>query len=94
MMLLRNKVQQKNNKHASFAICLCSSVANLAVFPRIWAYFLWTCGLLVFGLVLLEICLFFGLVVCRFLFCGLLFSNFMALLLFQYTVKGILGAFL
>jgi len=32
-----------------------------------------TCGLLVFGLVLIEICLFFGLVFCRFLFCGLPF---------------------
>ena len=31
--------------------------------------FLKTCGLLV----LIEICLFFGLVFCRFLFCGLLF---------------------
>ena len=49
------------------------------------AFFLRTCGLLVFGLVLIEICLFFGLVFRRFFFCGLLFWNFMALLLFQYT---------
>jgi len=62
---------------------------------------LWNCvffktwGLLVFGFILIEIRLFFGLVFRRFLFCGLLFfSNFMALLLFQFTAKGILGVFL
>jgi len=56
------------------------SVANLAVFPRIWAcffvelrVFLKTCGLLVLGLILIEIRLFFGVVFRRFLFCGLLF---------------------
>jgi len=50
------------------------SVANLAVFPRIWACVfvelrvcLKTYGLLVIGLVLIEICLFFGLVFRRFL---------------------------
>ena len=43
------------------------SVTNLAVFPRIWACFLWSCGLLVLGLVSIERCLFFGLVFCRFL---------------------------
>ena len=47
------------------------------------ADFLKTCGLLNFGLVSYESCLFFGLVFCRFLFCGVLFSNFMAFLLFQ-----------
>jgi len=53
---------------------LAISGANLAVFPRIWAcffevaVFFKTCGLLVFGLVLTEIFLFFGLVFCRFLF--------------------------
>jgi len=31
------------------------------------------CGLLVFGLVFIKICLFFGLVFCRYLHCGLLF---------------------
>ena len=57
-----------------------TSAANLAVFPQIWAcffvelrFFLKTCGLLVFGLVLIEICVFFGLVFCRFLFCRLPF---------------------
>jgi len=56
------------------------SVANLKVFPRVWAcffvelrFFFKTCGLLIFGLALIEICLFFGLVFCRFMFCGLLF---------------------
>jgi len=51
------------------------SVANLAFFPRIWAcflvelrFFFKTCGLLVFGLVSIEFCLFFGLVFCRLLF--------------------------
>ena len=52
-----------------------------------------TCGLLVFGLVLIEICLFFGLVFHGFLLRGLLFSYFMALLLFQFTDYGILGVF-
>jgi len=37
------------------------------------AVFLKTCGLLVSGVVLNEICLFFGLVFRRFLFCGLPF---------------------
>jgi len=60
-----------------------ASVTNLAVFPRIWvcffcgfAVFWGDCGLLVFGFVLIEICLFFGLVFRRFLFCGLLFFKF------------------
>jgi len=44
-----------------------------------------------FGLVLLESCSFFGLVFC---FADGFFSNFMAILLFQYTVKRNLGAFL
>jgi len=52
-----------------------------------------TCGLLVFGFVLFEICLFFGLGFAD-LFCGLLFSNVMALVLCQFTAKGILGVFL
>jgi len=53
------------------------------------------CGLLVFGLALIEICLFFGFVFCRFLFCGLFFfSNLMELLLFQFTAKDILGVLL
>jgi len=63
--------------------CKISSVVNLAVFPRNWTcffvelrVFLKACGLLVFGLVVNEICLLFGLVFCRFLFCGLLFFKF------------------
>ena len=54
------------------------------------AGFLRTCGLLVFGLVLIEICLFFS----DFCFADCVFSNFMALLLFQCSAKGILGVFL
>jgi len=49
--------------------CKISSDVNLAVFPRNWAcffvelrVFMKACGLLVFGLVVNEICLFFGLV--------------------------------
>ena len=62
-------------------LCTCNPtwVANLAFFPRIWACFfvdlrgfLKTCGLLV----LIKICLVFGLVFCRFLYCGLLFYKF------------------
>jgi len=69
-------------KNTALEINVRFSVANLAVFPRIWTCFyvelrdfLKTCGLLVFGLVLMEIGSFFGLVFCRFLFCGLLFSQ-------------------
>jgi len=51
--------------------------------------FLWNCGLLVFGLVLIEICLFFA----DFSFADCFFSNFMALLLVQFTANGILGVF-
>jgi len=43
--------------------------ANLGLFLLWIAGFLKTCGLLVFGLVLINICLFF----CKFLFCGLPF---------------------
>ena len=56
-----------------------TSAANLAVFPQIWAcffvelrFFLKTCGLLVFGLVLIEICLFFA----DFCFADCLFFKF------------------
>jgi len=59
--------------------------------------FLWSCrfflrtyGLLVFGLVLIEICLFFA----DFCFADCFFSNFMAILLFESTAKSILGVFL
>jgi len=38
--------------------------------------FLEACGLLVFGLVLIEICVFFGLVFCRFVLRIVFFSNF------------------
>jgi len=44
-----------------------------------------TYGFLVFGLVLIEICLFFQ----DFCFVDCFFSNFMALLLLQFTAKGI-----
>ena len=59
-----------------------TNIANLGVFPRTWLVFLWICvfflktwALLVFGLVLIEICLFFGLAFCRFLFLRLLFNQ-------------------
>jgi len=54
------------------------------------AVLLKTCGLLVFGFVLVEICLFYA----DFCFADCFFANFMALLLFQYTAMGILGVFL
>jgi len=59
-------------------------VANLAVFPRICVFFK-TCGLLVFGLVLIKICLFLGLFLQISVLLFAFFSNFMALLLFQFT---------
>jgi len=56
-----------NIRQALLAEVVNSSVANLAFFSRSWAcfsvelrVFLKTCGLLVFGLVLIEICLFFA----------------------------------
>jgi len=78
------RVPSRGNHPGSKISGVHNSVANLAVFPRIWACFfcgvagfLKTCRLLVFGLVLIEISLFFGLVFCRFLLCGLFFfSNF------------------
>ena len=55
-----------NIRQALLAEVVNSSVANLAFFSRSWAcfsvelrVFLKTCGLLVFGLVLIEVCLFF-----------------------------------
>jgi len=54
----------------------CGFPANLGLFFVELRVFLKTCGLLVFGLVLVEICLFFGLVFCRFQFCRLLFFKF------------------
>jgi len=74
-----------------------NSAANIAVFPRIWACFfcggagsLKTCGLLVFGLVLTEICLFFA----DFCFCDCFFFKFYGNFIFQFAPKGILGVFL
>jgi len=78
------------------------SVANLAGFPRIWTCFyvelrdfLKTCGLLVFGLVLMEIGSFFW---ACFLQISVLwiafFSNVMTLCLFYFTAKANLGVFL
>jgi len=59
------------------------SIANLADFPRIWAcffcgiaVFLKTCGLLAFGLVLIELCLFFGPFFADFSFADCFFSKF------------------
>ena len=75
--------------------CLpCGFPANLGLCFRGFAVFFKTSGLVAFGLVSIKICLFFGLIFCRFLFCGLFFSNFMALLLFQFTAERILGGFL
>ena len=67
-----------NSKHMA---CLVDcSVANLVVCPGIWAcffvelrFFLKTCGLLVFGLVLIENCCFFGLVFADFCFADCFF---------------------
>ena len=73
------------------------NVANLAVFPRIWACFLVglraflkTCGWLVFGLVSTEICLFFA-DIC---FCDWFFFELHGNFMFQFAHKGILGVFL
>jgi len=58
-------------------------------------FFSKTCRLLIFGLVLIEICLFFGLVFLQISVVRIAFlSNFMALLVFHFTAKGILGVFL
>jgi len=56
--------------------------------------FLNTCGLLVFGLVLFEIFLFLGLVFVDVCFADCSFSNFEALLLFEFTAKSVLGVYL
>ena len=59
------------------------------------AFFLKACGWLLFRHVSIDICLFFGLVFCRFMLCRLFFfSIFVALLLFQCTAKRMLGVFL
>ena len=72
------------------------SVANLVVFPWIWAcffvelrVFLKTCGLVVFRLVLTEICWFFA----DFCFSDCFFFNFYGNFLIQFVPKGILGVF-
>jgi len=76
------------------------SVASLGISHEFWCVF---CGVLgveqIFLktgglLVLFESCSFFGLVFRRFLFCRMLFSNFMALLLIQLTAKRNLDVFL
>jgi len=61
--------------------CAGGSFANLAVFPQIWAsffvglrFFLKTCRLLVFGLVLIEHCLFLGLFFADFCFADCFFQ--------------------
>jgi len=65
---------------------------NLAVFPRIWVsffvdlrVFLKTCWLLVFGLILTEICLFFGLVFSDFCFSDCFFFKCDGNFLFQFA---------
>jgi len=79
-VIWNNKPLPLPSDHLCLVVTFCISVANLAFSPRIWAcfsvelrFFLKTCGLLV----LIEICLFFGLVFCRVLFCRLLFSQFL-----------------
>ena len=52
--------------------------------------FLKTCGLLVFGLVLIEICLFFA----DFCFVDCFFLKFYGIFHFEFAAKGILGVFL
>jgi len=73
--LLRHK-QYCSARVAVQQLLLVSSVvfsADLGLFFSRVAGFFKACGLLVLGLVAIEICLFFGLVFCRFLFCRLLF---------------------
>jgi len=53
----------------------CGFPANLGLFFCGVAVFLKACGLLLFRLVSIDICLFFGLFFCRFMFCGLFFLN-------------------
>ena len=79
------------------------NIANLAVFPQIWAcffvqlrVFLKTCGWLVFGLVLTEIysTCFLGLFFADFCFSDCFFFKFYGNFMFQFAHKGILGVFL
>jgi len=72
------------------------SVAKLAFFPQIRAcfcgvpFFFKTCGLLVFGLVLIEICLFFA----DFSFADCFFHILWHFCCFNSLLNGILDVFL
>jgi len=56
--------------------------------------FLKTCGLLVFGLVLTEICLFLGFFFADFCFSDYFFFKLYGNFVFQFASKGILGMLL
>ena len=71
----------------------CGFPANLCLFFCGVAFFLKTCGLLVFGLVLTKFCLFFGLFL-QICFSDCFFFKFCGYFLFQFAPEGILGAFL
>jgi len=72
----------------------CDFPTNLGLFFCGVAGFLKTCGLLVFGLVLTEICLFFRVFFADFCFSDCFFFNFYGNFLFQFAPKSILGVFL
>jgi len=104
--LLRNNNMATNLRRCTSSyggrrLAACESVLPTLRFSRKFGLvFLWicgffkTCGLLVFGLVLIEFCLFFGLFLQISVLRIAFFSNFMALLLFEFTAKSILGVFL
>ena len=71
--LWRNRKPKSNHMPALQCCQPCGFPINLGLFFWGVACFLKASGLLVFGLVVIEIFLFFGLVFCRFLFCGLFF---------------------
>ena len=52
----------------------CGFPANLGLFFVELRVFLKACGLLLFRLISIDICLFFGLFFCRFMFCGFFFQ--------------------
>jgi len=79
---------------------LAISVANLVVFPRIWACFFWSCGFFEdLRVACFWACFNWNLLVfwacfCRFLFFDCLFFKFYGNFMFQFSPKGILCVFL
>ena len=92
MLLLRDRDQEYNNPLASFATCL-SVLPTLRFFREFGLVFLKTCGLLAFGLVLINICFFWACFFADFCTADCFFSN-LAILLFHFTAKRNLGLFL